>query len=304
MGVHDREYYREETPRGFSLGGGGRMLVTNIVLVTVGIALADLFTSNSSWLSSTFSVKLNVYEQPWNLWQLFSYGFVHAPIASTGGIWHVGMNMFMLWMFGRVIEAKLGRKEFLVFYVAAILFSGLVWLVGENAWIHSTELGHRILEAVNLGKIRPLSMLGASGGVTAVFLLFVLYYPRETVYLWGLLAVPAWLVGALIIGSDFLRAVQGSSNVAWQAHMGGAAFAGLYYLSGRRLSKFLPAGKWKLPRSSPRLKIHDPETAYEQLDEEADRVLDKLHREGEQSLTARERKVLEKYSRRMQQKRR
>ena len=38
------------------------------------------------------------------------------------------MNMFMLWMFGRVIEMRLGRVEFLWFYLAAIVFSGLAWL--------------------------------------------------------------------------------------------------------------------------------------------------------------------------------
>ena len=40
------------------------------------------------------------------------------------------------------------------------------------------------------------------------------------------------------------------------------------------------------------------------LDAQADRVLEKLHREGERSLTAHERRVLEQYSRRMRERRR
>jgi hypothetical protein len=52
----------------------------------------------------------------------------------------------------------------------------------------------------------------------------------------------------------------------------------------------------------PKLKIHAPEPTYDNLDAEADRVLEKLHQEGEASLTPRERRVLEDYSRRMRQK--
>ena len=62
---------------------------------------------------------------------------------------------------------------------------------------------------------------GASGGVTAVFILFVLYYPRQTVYFLGLLAMPAWVIGAIVIGLDLLKARTGKAgNVAWQAALG------------------------------------------------------------------------------------
>jgi hypothetical protein len=48
--------------------------------------------------------------------------------------------------------------------------------------------------------------------------------------------------------------------------------------------------------------VHDPEAYYEDLDAEADQLLEKVAREGEGSLSARERRVLEAYSRRMRQK--
>ena len=44
MGIYDREYYQEEDPRGFRFTGGPRLIVTNLVIVTVAIALIDLFT--------------------------------------------------------------------------------------------------------------------------------------------------------------------------------------------------------------------------------------------------------------------
>ena len=137
MGIHDREYWQDDAPAGLRITGGPRMILTNLIIITVAIALIDVFTTGSCWLSNLLALKSDLYRRPWELWNLLSYGFAHAPIAikDGGGIWHVGTNMFMLWMFGRVIEMRLGRAEFLWFYLAAIVFSGLVWLGLHNAWL-------------------------------------------------------------------------------------------------------------------------------------------------------------------------
>lgn len=307
MGFQDREYFQEDAPRGFTLSSGKRMVVTNLVIINVVIWLADAFTTPikqvavqngqlvegvaGRWLSHFLALKLDVFQQPWMLWEVLSYGFAHASLGTPNGFWHILFNMFLLWMFGRDVEARYGRKEFLAFYLLAIVVAGAVWLGWELA----------------RGQPRG-SLVGASGGVVAVFLLFVLHNPRQTLYVWGLIAVPAWLIGALMVGWDLMRGLSGQdSNVAWQAHLAGAAFAFMYFRFRWNLSRLLPS-KWKPNlksiRPKPRLKIHDPEEHYQQLDSEADRVLDKLHREGEESLNSRERKILEDYSRRMRQKRR
>jgi membrane associated rhomboid family serine protease len=301
MGLQDRDYYsNEQPPQGLTFGGGQRMLVTNLVILNVALFFVDALTTNGSWLSDFLSLKADVYAHPWNFWQLLTYGFVHAPLGSKEGIWHVGLNMFMLWMFGRDIEARLGRGEFLAFYLVSIVVSGLVWLVMENAWLASSGL-QGVLP-------RPPQMLGASGGVTAVFMLFVLFYPRRTLYLWGILAIPAWLIGAFVVGQDLIRGLTGSAgSVAWQAHLAGASFAFLYLKSGWRLSSLVGGHHgWSvpMPRRRPSLKIHDPDRSSQDMEREADRVLAKLHREGEESLTAKERRVLERYSRQMRQKHR
>lgn len=306
MGIYDREYYQEDGPRGFTLTGAPRLIVTNLVIINVALALVDIFTpvtaeGDGHWLSSLLALQADAYRRPWEIWNLLSYGFAHAPL-DRGGIWHVGLNMFMLWMFGREIELRLGRVEFLWFYLTSIVFAGLVWLGLENAWLWGTEAG-RVWE-----QLHSPSMYGASGGVTAVFMLFVLYYPRRTLYVYGLFALPAWVIGAIVIGQDLLRALSGQSgNVAWQAHLGGAAFALLYLRLGGRLSRLAPAGwrwPWQTLGQRARLRIHRPEIDRDTLDAEADRILEKVHRQGEQSLSGRERRILEQYSRQMREKRR
>ncbi len=302
MGIYDREYYQEDnTPRGFNLGGQRLTMATNIVLVTLAVFIVDMLSGGK--LGSILKLDIDVYRRPWLAFQLVTYGFLHA------GPWHIAMNMFMLWMFGRSVEERIGRREFLLFYLTAVAFAGVVWVVATNAWYLSTQEGSAALALIHqLPASSPAipRVVGASGGVVAVFILFVLYYPKQTVYVWGLLAVPAWAVGAFIIGGDLLRAATGSAGTtAWQAHLGGAAFAFLYLRLGLNLSRFVPTAGgrgWKLPRRKPSLRVHNPD-GDEDLAGEADRILAKVHREGEQSLTRRERQTLEKYSRSMRNRR-
>ena len=54
----------------------------------------------------------------------------------------------------------------------------------------------------------------------------------------------------------------------------------------------------------PKLRVHDPEEHYRELDRKADEILEKVSQEGESSLTASERRILADYSRRMRQKHR
>jgi hypothetical protein len=96
--------------------------------------------------------------------------------------------------------------------------------------------------------------------------------------------------------------VSGENNVAYTAHLAGAAFAFLYYRQrwnfGRLTSKFPSRA---LLRRKPRLKVHEPSEREETpLQERVDAILEKIHREGEASLTREERRTLEDASRRYQ----
>jgi hypothetical protein len=108
-----------------------------------------------------------------------------------------------------------------------------------------------------------------------------------------------WLV------SNVSGAVVGGDNVAYTAHLGGAAFGLLFYKTHWCLFSLIPE-KLKMPslQRKPPLRVHRPEQQEEQLTAEADAILEKIGREGQDSLTAHERRTLEEYSRRMQQKRR
>jgi hypothetical protein len=93
-------------------------------------------------------------------------------------------------------------------------------------------------------------------------------------------------------------------QVAFLCHIGGALFAFLYFQSGFRLERLVPSGAFlsKL-KPRPRLKVHEPESADEDTDAAVDEILKKIQDHGRDSLTRRERRILEDASREYQKRR-
>jgi len=305
MGLHDREYYREEpTSSGFQLRKPTSVVIWLIIINLVVYAAIMFTTSNQpgvgyvSQVNEVLKLEGDALVKPWKLYGLATYGFAHACPGSPTGILHVLMNMYGLFLFGRDVERKYGRAEFLSFYVAALLLSGIGWLLFETIF--------------TLGEGPVHGAIGASGAVVAVTILYCINFPKHTLYLLGLIAVPAWLVGLMFVGFDLMNALGiGRSNIAWQAHLAGAAVAAVYAWSGIRITA-ITGGRnpFAVFKRKPSLKIHNPgddgdnEKSYHELDNKADELLEKISRDGEDSLTAAERKILEDYARRMRQKHR
>jgi hypothetical protein len=151
-------------------------------------------------------------------------------------------------------------------------------------------------------------LVGASGGVMAVLAMFVWYFPKTTVYIWGVLPVPAWALGVLYFMSDLQGAAQGGGNVAHVAHLAGALFGIVYAWRGLDLGGL---AEWprRVFRSGRRLRVVRPDDASardsdddetpQSLQAEVDRILEKISRSGASSLTTTERQKLERASRRL-----
>jgi membrane associated rhomboid family serine protease len=48
-------------------------------------------------------------------WRLVTSGFLHA------NLWHIGLNMYLLWILGGMLEPAIGKVRFLVVYFTALL---------------------------------------------------------------------------------------------------------------------------------------------------------------------------------------
>jgi hypothetical protein len=201
--------------------------------------------------------------------------------------------MFALWMFGRDIEAIYGGKEFLKLYLMLLLAGSVGWAIANRFFMGT-----------------PLDMpcVGASAAVTGVVLLYIFYYPHRTLLLFFVLPVPAWLVGVGMILYDVWGAVAVGGHVAHGAHLAGAALAYAYYHWRWNFSALWDRLTQPLQRlGRPRLRVHQPPSGPSadeaKLSGEVDRILEKIHREGEASLTRKERQILEDASRQYQQRR-
>ena len=148
-------------------------------------------------------------------------------------------------------------------------------------------------------------VVGASGAVTAITLLFCIHYPQRTILLMMVLPVPAWSVGMMVVLVNLFGLLgHDSSHVAFDVHLVGAGFAICYYLFRWNIGRLVPQKKLSLAwlKPKPKLKLHDPEKHVHDLDSKADMLLEKVNRDGIDSLSPRERRMLEEYSRRMRQK--
>lgn len=220
-------------------------------------------------------------------WTLVTYMFVH------GGLSHIFWNMLGLFFFGPVLEARLGGANFLKLY----LFSGLV---GGLAWL--------VFTAMPLGGLGAL--VGASGGVFGVQLAFAYFWPRQPIYIWGIVPIQArWLVVIMTVISLW-SARTGGDGVAHFAHLGGFV-GGFIFLKWLERRQQAPLREWQAAArpSAPRIEVPTKslerwskirrEDLHEVNRAELDRVLDKISATGISSLTPAEREFLDRFSARL-----
>ena len=292
MGIYDRDYYRQPRRSGFS-SHLPRTVVGTLIAINVAVWIVDQFTVTADGrylLSDFFAAKPETLIHPWMWWQFLTAGFTHAPARIGPGVWHIAGNMLVLFMLGRAVEDRYGPREFLRIYLVTLVFANVAWC---------------LITALTFGP--NATIYGASGAIAGIVVLFAFNFPNVTILFFFVLPMPAWVFGALVVLLDIYRAVRGGSEVAYVAHLAGAGFAALYYLRGwnlTRLTAGLPSRFTSLFRRKPRLRVRsaDDEPPHPDFSAEVDRILEKIYREGEASLTPKERQTLEKASREYQRK--
>jgi membrane associated rhomboid family serine protease len=197
-------------------------------------------------------------------WTLLTAAFSHMEL------WHLALNMIVLWSFGNVLERLLGVRVFVTFYLVAAVFS---------------SASHCLVSSLVLGDDR-IAALGASGAVSAVLLAFALLFPRHKILLFAVIPVPA-LAGALFFVALDLWGLLAQGRgaglpIGHGAHLGGALCGALFYFTYLK-DRFPRMPAESGPRQQPTLELSREEAA------EFDRLRAKLNREGPDALTPKER---------------
>lgn len=149
-------------------------------------------------------------------WTFITSMFLHQP----NSLWHILFNMLTLWCVGPVLERMMGHWSFLALYAVSGLAGGtgmMLWAVlsGASGWI--------------------TPVYGASGALLGLFAAILVVYRRIG------LDIRSMMIWMLI---NFLMPVI-MPNIAWQAHLGGFLFGGMFtwlLVSGLRIlrGKSLP----------------------------------------------------------------
>jgi membrane associated rhomboid family serine protease len=216
-----------------------------------------------------YLVPTEVLSRPWTL---VTYMFLH------GGLGHIFWNMLGLYFFGPRVESRMGSQRFITLYFV----SGIVGA------LFSVVLAPRY------------AVLGASGAVLGVLMAFARFWPRERLYIWGVIPLEArWLV--IIYAAIDILGFNGFGRlgIANVAHLGGFAGALLYLLFLERRQgarRFKQAATPRVPESTlGNWRNVDRGSIHSVNREEVDRILDKISASGLASLTPQERQFLSNF---------
>jgi membrane associated rhomboid family serine protease len=234
------------------------------------------------------------------VWQLITFQFLH------GGLVHLLLNCWGLYVFGRAVEEALGPRSFLLLYFSGGVLGGLCQMVGAMIW--SSHLGGAVV--------------GASAGLFGLIAAYAMLYPDRQLTLLLFFVLPISMRAKYLLLFSALMAVFGivfpDGQVAHAAHLGGMLMGIAYvrqiihwqwnWLQFRRPSRRPPprelvnvmAAKWPRHRKTD-LDASEEISTEEFLSREVDPILDKISIHGIQSLTERERKILEAARKKMAQ---
>lgn len=292
MGIYDREYYRNDD-RGW--GGIGRQPVTFwLIGITVVAWFAQLATRHAAGGGVTgYGIYDTARILDGELWRLVTPIFLH----SEGMLTHIVFNMLVLWWVGQQLELRYGRHEFLAFYLTAGVFANAINLLVEATGLKAYSFGY-----------------GASGAVTASLVLYAFLEPRRQILVMFVLPMPIWVAVTIYVVLDALGALGAridGAPVAYVVHLGGALFGAVYYLAGLQLLSlgvtFRRDQQVRRP-AAPRLRVlpppdeppdepadtppPPPEPTNTRFEDRVDRILEKVSKHGQESLTEEERELL------------
>jgi membrane associated rhomboid family serine protease len=269
--LEDRDYMRQPDYRELRMSFTVALLLINAVVFLiecVACGYPPLFSTGNYFALSIEGLKHGF------VWQLLTYQFMHA------GLLHIFLNCWVIYVFGREIEETFGPGKFLILFLASGVIGGL--LQSAAGWIWPHYFGGAVV--------------GASAGAFGLVAAYAILYPERQLTLLLFFVLPLTLRAKTLLVLSAIVALLGVAfpigNIANAAHLGGMLTGILLAIQFRRGG--LP--RWQFPsrRTTASRKSKNDFSTDEFVKSEVDPILEKISAHGIQSLTAREREILEK----------
>lgn len=216
MGSFPRGYARRFDWRGF-LPPAIRFLVISCVSVFFLQMLSEFIggqRGRSFW--GTYFGLVPALVVRGYVWQLVTYLFLH------GGLWHILLNLLVLWMFGADLERLWGARRFLTYYFICGVGAGVVNVIVEM-----------LLDPSGKGSA-GLPTIGASGAIYGVLIAAAVVFPDRQVWIIPFpVTIPMRIYVIVMIAIEFFSTLGVSGdNVSHVCHLGGAAVGYIYLRRG------------------------------------------------------------------------
>lgn len=285
----------------------GNMLV-RLIYINVGVFLAailfvmfsKLFATENNFVIRFFAANSNLVELLYKPWTAITYMFLHL------GVWHILMNMIVLYFSGKIFLGYLGERKLLSTYLLGGLSGLALYIISYNIFpAFQNMIGTPIL--------------GASASVMAVFVGIAAYVPNLPVNLFFFPPVKLKYIAMVyvlldIIGLSGEIGVPGGNPGGRIAHLGGALFG--YFAMSNLSSGKQDLNQWfeqlldwffsLFKKRKPKMKVHRNPTAHKKpprddyrynenkvaRQKRVDEILEKISRSGYDSLTKEEKKIL------------
>ncbi len=186
-----------------------------------------------SWVEHTFSLVVPL-QSPDVIWQIVTSMFLH------GSLFHIAINMFILWQFGNILERVWGSERFLKYY----------FFVGIGAGVMTALVGALTAGYTNPACVQAMGdlpwgcfqhTLGASGAIMGVLLAFAMLFPnQQLMLLFPPIPIKAkYLVVIIAAVSIFAQVTGALPGIGHITHLGGFAFGLLYFKGPVQIRRLL-----------------------------------------------------------------
>jgi membrane associated rhomboid family serine protease len=242
-----------------------------------------------------------------HVWELLTFQFLHANLL------HLILNCWAIYVFGREVEIAIGVRRFLVLYFGSGVIGGLFQAFGGSL--------SQVFPNSSWAEAFARVTVGASAGAFGLVAAFATLFPERTLTLLLFFVIPVTMRAKILLLFSGLLSLFGilfpgtTGMVAEAAHLGGM-LTGIFFVRyalhwnfhwptlnrrrgepARRLVKVgsTSAARWGRAKTVGQAEL----PADEFLSREVDPILDKISAHGIQSLTDRERRILEAARQRM-----
>ncbi|HXN63848.1 MAG TPA: rhomboid family intramembrane serine protease [Candidatus Acidoferrales bacterium] len=242
--------YRRYNSTGFSLGGFWRGVppaIKTLLIIMTAVFLAQVASgvifgaAGLIWINYHLGLVPLAVVKGLRIWQPFTYIFLH------GGLWHLLVNLFVLWMFGADIERVWGERKFYKYFFICGVGAGLI------------DVAVNWIPAAFGRSVSTVPTIGASGAIFGVLIAAAMVFPDRRVWLLPLpITLSMRVYVAIMVGIEFFLTLDApGDNISHFCHLGGILVGYLYLRRGSFFYKVRNAGSdWKRRRTRRKFEVY------------------------------------------------